>query len=95
MQGRARFGGPVHDRVSHAKKRRHHRFGPRIPEIAVVLDNRWINLDVPIGDIDVPHSLNLPKIEFVADAVQGEPVPGKVLFQVGFERRIARGESIV
>ena len=84
MQGGARLGSAVHDRVGHAEKRGHHRFGARIPEVAVVLDNRRINFDVPIRDVDVPHPLNLPKIEFVAGAIHGKPVAGEVLFQVGF-----------
>jgi hypothetical protein len=85
----ARFGVPVNDGVRHSKERGHHRFGARIPEVAVIFDDARINFHVPIRHIDFAYTLDLPKVQFVSRAVQGESVSGKVLFEICFERSIA------
>ena len=69
MKCGARFGGAIDHRVCDAKKRGHHRFSARIPEITVVFDNTGVDLDVPVRNIDIANALDLPEMELAVGAV--------------------------
>ena len=90
MKCGARFGVAINDRIRHSKERGHHRFGPRIPEIAVVFDNAGINLHVPIWNIDIADVLDLPEVEFAVGPVQSENSGRKIVLQIRFQRRISQ-----
>ena len=86
LQSGARFFVVIKDRISHAKDRRHHRFGALVPKIAKIFDNAGIDLDVPVRDIDIANVFNLPDREFPRVRIQNETFSGMVVKQVLFER---------
>src|SRR6202023_3087672 len=67
-------------------KWRHHRFGPFVPKIAVILNDARIDFDVPVRHVDISNLLYLPEIEFAIAPVQSKDVGRKIVLQIRFQR---------